>query len=101
MGLSPARLTTNLIERFREFQLVDLRRDDKTAYEKVYYVRKFLEQLTKPVDIVDAEDIRQYLKTLNSSGNATYKNTLGALKVFFRDFLRMPHVVASFKFPRQ
>jgi hypothetical protein len=45
--------------------------------------------------------MREYLKGLNGVGNATYENTLGALKVFFKDFLGVPQVVASFKFPRQ
>jgi len=91
----------DLTERFKDFVLVDLKRGVKTTYEHVYYIRKFLRQLTKPIDMVSAEDIRQYLKGLNGLSNATYKNTLGALKVFFRDFLGMPQVVASFKFPRQ
>ena len=89
----------DLLERFKEFLLVDLKRDSKTVYEHSYYVGKFLVQLAKPISMITAEDIRAYLKGLNSS-NATYKNTLGALKVFFRDFLTMPQVVASFKFPR-
>jgi len=50
--------------------------------------------------MVSAEDIRGYLKELNGS-SATYKNVLGALKVFFRDFLGVSQVVASFRFPRQ
>ena len=90
-----------LINRFREFLVVDMRRDKKTVYEHTYYIGKFLEQLTKPVSLVIAEDIREYLKSLNGAGTATYKNTLGALKLFFRDFLAMPQAVSSFKFPRQ
>ena len=90
----------SMLEEFREFQLVDLRRAKKTAYEKVYYVRSFFDQVPKPVSMVSVDDIRQYLKGLNGS-SATYKNALGALKVFFRDFLGKPQVVASFEFPRQ
>jgi integrase len=41
------------------------------------------------------------LKTLENFSAATYKNALMALKVFFRDFLELPEVVASFKFPHQ
>ena len=103
-GFEPATFCTSSIQSilrdFREFQLVDLRRSEKTAYEKVYYMRKFFEQVTKPVDMVNASDIREYLKGLNGS-SATYKNVLGALKVFFRDFIGRSQVVASFKFPRQ
>jgi len=90
----------NLLETFRDFQLVDLQRSKKTAYEKVYYIRKFLAQLDKRLVDVTREDVRGYLKKLNRSSSATYKNTLAALKVFFRDFLDMPHVVETFRFPR-
>ena len=48
---------------------------------------------------IQIEDIRHYLRDLNSS-NHVYKNVLGALKVFFRDFLNRPKVVDSFRFPR-
>jgi integrase len=78
---------------------VDLQRAEKTAKEKVYYIRRFFKQVKlNPVD-VRIEDIRHYLKDLNSS-NHVYKNVLGALKVFFRDFLNRSELVDSFKFPR-
>jgi integrase len=92
----------DLLERFRDFVLVDLRRDKKTSHDHTYYVRKFLEQLSKPVDTIVIEDVRAYFRALNmaSASCHTYKNTLSALKVFFRDFLVKPQLVESFKFPR-
>jgi len=92
--------TETLLTRFREFLKVDLRRSDKTAYEHTYYVKKFLNELLKPVESANADDVRQYLKNLKIS-SAQYKNILMALKVFFRDFLKAPEVVSSFKFPHQ
>jgi integrase len=89
-----------LLIRFREFLKVDLRRTDKTAYEHTYYVKKFLNALTKPVESTTVDDVRQYLKNLKTS-SAQYKNILMALKVFFRDFLKAPETVSSFKFPHQ
>jgi len=89
------RLSTYL-DKFKEFLLVDLRRSEKTAVEQVRYVRRFLESLGK--NTVSREDIRQYLKGLNG-GEATYRNCLSSLKVFFRDFLEMPQLVQSFRFP--
>jgi len=83
------------LARFREFLAVDLRRSGETAVEKVRYVRKFLEAIGK--DKVSREDIREYLKGLK--GEATYRNCLAALKVFFRDFCNMPELVQSFRFP--
>jgi hypothetical protein len=63
---------------------VDLRRSDKTAYEHTNYIKKFLNELTKPVEDAVTEDVRQYLKSLKGISSAQYKNILMALKVFFR-----------------
>jgi integrase len=79
---------------------VDLRRDKKTIHDHVYYIHKFLEQISKPVDMMTVEDVRAYLRSLDSASCHTYKNTLSALKVFFRDFLTRPQLVESFRFPR-
>jgi len=98
---APGMPTEELLTKFREFLKVDLRRSDKTAYEHKYYIKKFLNTLTKPVENATIEDVRQYLKNLKDISSAQYKNILMALKVFFRDFLKMPEVVSSFKFPHQ
>jgi integrase/recombinase XerD len=97
---APGIPTEELLTKFREFLKVDLRRSDKTAYEHTYYVKRFLNSLPKPVESATAEDVRQYLKSLKIS-STQYKNILMALKIFFRDFLKMPEVIASFKFPHQ
>ena len=102
-GFEPATFCTSSISStlkdFYEFQVVDLQRAEKTAKEKVYYIRKFFNEVkVNPVE-VSVEDIRHYLRDLNTS-NYVYKNVLGALKVFFRDFLNHSEVVNSFKFPR-
>jgi len=98
---APGIPTEELLTKFREFLKVDLRRSSKTAYEHTYYVKKFLNALTKPVESTTAEDVRGYLKSLSNASSAKYKNILMALKIFFRDFLKMPEAVASFKFPHQ
>jgi integrase len=54
----------------------------------------------RPTEI-SREDLRGYLKSLESYSASYYKNALMALKVFFRDFLELPEAVASFKFPHQ
>jgi hypothetical protein len=38
------------------------------------------------------------LKTLEGYSSSYYKNVLMSLKVFFRDFLGLPELVASFRF---
>ncbi len=81
--------------------MVDLRRSKRTAYEKVWFIRKLLKVVGKEPASISREDLRGYLKTLENYSASYYKNALMALKVFFRDFLEMPEVVASFKFPHQ
>jgi integrase len=90
-----------LMENFFDFQIVDLKRSERTAKEKVWYIQKFLKVVTKNTSEISREDIRSYLKGLNGVGTATYSNTLKSLKVFFRDFLSKPEVVETFRFPKQ
>ena len=97
---APGIPSEQLLTKFREFLKVDLRRSEKTAYEHTYYIKRLLNELKVPVESATSEDIRQYLKNLKIS-SAQYKNILMALKLFFRDFLKAPEVVASFKFPHQ
>ena len=92
---------SELLERFRDFQIVDLRRSKRTAYEKVWFIKRLFKTVGKKPNEMSREDLRSYLKTLESLSAATYKNALMALKVFFRDFLEIPEVVSSFKFPHQ
>jgi integrase len=77
-----------------------LRRSKKTAYEHTYYIKRFLNASTVSFESATSEDIREYLKNLKVS-SAQYKNIPMALKVFFRDFLKHPEVVKSFRFPHQ
>jgi integrase/recombinase XerD len=92
---------SELLERFRDFQIVDLRRSKRTAYEKVWFIKRLFKTIGKMPNEISREDLRCFLKSLEKFSAATYKNALMALKVFFRDFLEMPEVVASFKFPHQ
>jgi len=81
--------------------MVDLRRSKRTAYEKVWFIKRLLRVVEKEPTAISREDLREYLKTFESYSASHYKNALMALKVFFRDFLELPEVVASFKFPHQ
>jgi len=85
-----------LLGQFREFLLVDLRRSEKTTYEAVRVVGNFLDSLN--CSEVSRETVRQYLKQIN--GESRYRNTLAAFKRFFRDFLELPEIVATFRFPQ-
>ena len=97
----PSKSESELLERFRDFQMVDLRRSKRTAYEKVWFIRKLLKVVGKEPTLISREDLRSYMKSLESYSASHYKNALMALKVFFRDFLELPETVASFKFPHQ
>ena len=90
---------SSLLNDFYDFQIVDLQRAKTTAKDKVYYIHKFFSETKIDPKAVRVEDIRHYLRNLVCSCHV-YKNLLGALKVFFRDFLDRPEVVESFKFPR-
>jgi len=89
------------MENFFDFMVVDLKRSERTAKEKVWYIEKILKVVTKNLSEISRDDIRSYLKGLNNVGTATYSNTLKSLKVFFRDFLNKPDIVETFRFPKQ
>jgi integrase len=90
-----------LLERFYDFQIVDLRRAKRTAYEKVWFIKKLLKTVNKNPNEVTREDLRAFLKTLEDYSAAYYKNALMAIKVFFRDYMEKPELTASFRFPHQ
>jgi integrase len=81
--------------------MVDLRRSKRTAYEKVWFIKKLLKYVGKNPAEISKEDLRSYLRSLENYSAATYKNALMALKVFFRDYMEKPELVASFRFPHQ
>jgi len=62
-------------------------------------ISKFIERISEDPRILTREDVRAFLKWLKETESGNYKNTLSALKVFYRDFLGRPEVVSSFKFP--
>jgi len=97
----PFKNQEEMLEKFRDFQLVDLRRSKRTAYEKVWWIKRVLKFLKKNPSDVSRDDLRLFLKSLNGYSRSHYKNALMALKVFFRDFLQKPELVSSFKFPHR
>jgi hypothetical protein len=62
------------MEKFFDFQIVDLKRSERTAKEKVWYVGKFLIVVTKNLSEISRDDIRSYLKGLKGIGTSTYAN---------------------------
>jgi integrase len=89
-----------LLERFRDFCLIDLQLEKRTAVEHVLILRKFFKWLNgKQIGSLTPDDLRSYLKLFREGNPYTYSNVLKAFRRFFRDFMGMPELVQSFKFP--
>ena len=93
-----------LLTKFRNFCRIDRNLSERTVSLNNGYpfqVRRFLESVGKAPTQVTADDIRSFLSKFQDRSASTRANILKALKIFFRDFLKMPEVVESFKFPRR
>jgi len=93
--------TTDLLKNFKSFCEIDLRLSKRTVEGHLWWIRRFLAAMDKPVDQISSEDIRTYLAQTIDKSQSTQANVLKSLKVFFRDFPKMPDVVESFKFPKE
>ena len=91
----------DMLSRFRSFLTVDLQLYDSTAIRHVFRIRRFLEYIRMKPRKVTKEDIRRYLAGLKAKDASTYTNHLAGLKRFYRDYLEMPDLVKSFRFPRK
>jgi len=96
--------TAELLSQFRDFCRIDRNLSERTVSENNGYpfqIRRFLESVGKHPTQVTAQDIREFLSKFQDRSASTRANILKALKVFFRDFMKMPQVVESFKFPKR
>ena len=50
-----------MLDKFRDFQLVDLRRSKRTAYEKVWWIKRILKFLDKELNEISRDDLRLFL----------------------------------------
>ena len=82
------------------FCTVDLNLMKRTVKDHTWRMRRFLDFVGKHPSNVSANDIRGYLFKLKDKHPSTYAAQLKSLKVFFRDFMQMEHLVQSFRFPR-
>jgi integrase/recombinase XerD len=83
---------------FFDFCRVDLSLAEATAKEYKRKIRRFFQAVNKAAESVTAEDVRSYLKPLADGNANSYGNALKPLKAFFRDLMKMPEAVESFKF---
>jgi len=95
---------TDLLSKFKDFCRIDLNLSDRTIDDNcghLFQMRRFLESVCKYPTEVTEDDVRTFLAQFKTMSSSTYANVLKSLKVFFRDFLKMPNVVESFKFPKK
>jgi len=78
--------------------MVDLQLTEDTAKIHGAQIRRFMHWLGNRA--LSQSALREYLSQFNGMSPCTYANVLKSFKVFFRDFLRKPELVESFKFPQ-
>ena len=87
-----------LLLAFFDFCRVDLSLAEATAKGYRRKMRQFFRAVNKTAEIVTAGDVRNYLKPLADGNANSYGNALKPLKAFFREIMKMPEAVESFKF---
>jgi integrase/recombinase XerD len=88
------------LQDFRECCLIDLQLAESTTERHVNRIRKLLKK--GELKEYTKQDLRTHLMKVKEKMSASaYKNELASLKKFFGDYLGMPHLVDSFKYPRQ
>jgi len=92
---------TDLLKTFKEFCRIDMHRSNRTVENNSYWIRRFFDSVKKSPREVSDQDVREYLGKYRNSPANTYANILKAFKAFFRDCMRMPWIVESFRFPNR
>ena len=72
---------------------------ERTVYNHVREIERLLGCMGSDSMSLGRGDLRSYLGGFQGRPANTYSNVLKSLKVFFRDFLGRPELVASFRFP--
>ncbi len=64
-------------------------------------VRVFLRIVNKSLEDISSRDVEDFLlERYSDKSLSRYRNVLGSLRIFFRDFLKRPDIIADFKFPK-
>jgi len=92
---------SQIVNAFEDFCRIDMHRSDRTVRNNSYWIRRFFNSVMKNPREVSDQDVREYLRKFRESPENTYANVLKAFKAFFRDFMRMPWIVESFRFPNR
>ncbi len=84
------------------FLIVQKNLTESTATAYLIQIRAFFNTVKKPVPQIKVKDIQNFLYNIKrNKSSKTYRNYLGTLKVYFRDFLSKPELVKDFRFPRK
>jgi len=89
----------DLLKCFKDFCRIDMHRSDMTVENNSYWIKRFFDSVKKSPREVSDQDVREYLGKYRNSPANTYANILKGFKAFFRDFMQMPWIVESFRFP--
>jgi len=87
---------SSILSEFCKFLKIDRQLTDRTAKDHKNILAKFFEHYDEVS--ITRKDIQEYLSQF--SNKHTYRNILSTLKIYFRDFLRMPYLVEGFRFPK-
>ncbi|MEM2227648.1 MAG: integrase [Candidatus Bathyarchaeia archaeon] len=97
-GFEPGSLAwETALKNFKKFLLIDLCLTPKTVRGYIFSINRFLKNVRK--EDISEEDIRNYLESISHYSANYRKNAIIAFRRFFRDFLKKPSVVSSFRFP--
>ncbi len=85
-----------IVEKFADYLLVDEQLAELTIRKHCSYIKKFLLEVNKPVEMITTNDIRQFLKCTENAKCHYYK----VVRVFFGRFLRRKELIETFKVPQ-
>jgi len=89
-----------LLSEFNDYCRIDLNLSESTTCKHIREITNFLKTIDKEYNHVTTDDVRKYLKTYKKKSKHTYANIIKSFRRFYRDFLRYPSLVDSFKLPR-
>ena len=90
--------TEQILDDYRQFATSVLDRSENTVDLHTRYIERLLDHANKPPSHITQDDITAYLDSEGDVSNATRMNIIGALRVFFRDFLDR-EVMDAFEMP--
>lgn len=79
--------TDEILDEYRQFATSVLDRSENTVQLHTRYIGRLLDHTDKPPARITRDEITSYIDSEGDVSDATRTNIIGALRVFFRDFL--------------